>query len=107
MVNVILVVGAVASALLAITTLIFKFYNPINKWIKESAEERESYKQTAKCLIRNQILSTYYKNRDKCEIKQYQYENTALLYEQYKKLKGNSFVDRTWEEIKRWKIIKD
>lgn len=58
-----------------------------------------------KCLLRSEMLRIYYHNRDKAEIRQYEYENFVLLYEAYKKLKGNSFIDKIYSEIKTWKVI--
>jgi hypothetical protein len=28
-----------------------------------------------------------------------------MLYEAYKALKGNSFIDRIYEEVKEWEIV--
>ena len=58
-----------------------------------------------RCLLRSEMLRIYYHNRDKGEIRQYEYENFVLLYEAYKKLKGNSFIDKIYEEVKKWKVI--
>ena len=38
-------------------------------------------------------------------IHQYAFENFVKLYEAYKALKGNSFIDKIYEEIKEWTII--
>lgn len=58
-----------------------------------------------RCLLRSEMLRIYYHNRDKCEIRQYEYENFVLLYEAYKKLKGNSFIDKIYSEVQKWKVI--
>lgn len=58
-----------------------------------------------KCLLRNEMLHIYYRHKDSGEIRQYEYENFVLLYEAYKKLKGNSFIDKIYEEVKKWKVI--
>lgn len=58
-----------------------------------------------KCQLRSDMLQIYYHNRDKKEIKQYEYENFVLLYEAYKALKGNSFIDKIYGEVQTWKII--
>lgn len=58
-----------------------------------------------KCLLRAEMLRIYYHNRDDGEIRQYEYENFVMLYEAYKKLKGNSFIDKIYEEVRKWKII--
>ena len=58
-----------------------------------------------KCLLRSEMLRIYYHHQDSGEIRQYEYENFVMLYEAYKKLKGNSFIDKVYEEVKKWKVI--
>lgn len=58
-----------------------------------------------KCQLRSEMLRAYYHNRDKGEIRQYEYENFIMLYEAYKALKGNSFIDKIYEEVHSWEII--
>ena len=58
-----------------------------------------------KCQLRSEMLRTYYHNRDSKSIRQYEYENFVMLYEAYKVLKGNSFIDRIYEEVRTWKIL--
>lgn len=58
-----------------------------------------------KCQLRSEMLRIYYHNRDKGEIRQYEYENFIMLYEAYKALKGNSFIDKIYEEVHSWEII--
>ena len=53
-----------------------------------------------KCQLRSEMLRIYYHNKDKGVIRQYEYENFVMLYEAYKALKGNSFIDRIYDEIK-------
>ena len=58
-----------------------------------------------KCQLRSEMLRIYYHNRDDKMIRQYEYENFVYLYEAYKALKGNSFIDRIYSEVKTWKIM--
>ena len=58
-----------------------------------------------KCQLRSEMLRMYYKNRQARTIHQYEYENFVMLYEAYKALKGNSFIDKIYEEVKDWEII--
>jgi hypothetical protein len=67
-----------------------------------------SIKKTAtgvKCQLRSEMLRIYYHNREDGIIRQYEYENFVFLYEAYKALKGNSFIDRIYEEVKEWEIV--
>lgn len=58
-----------------------------------------------KCQLRSEILRIYYHNRERERVRQYEYENFVLLYEAYKALKGNSFIDKIYEEVHSWEII--
>ena len=66
---------------------------------------KENQAETDRCVLRNIITDFYYRNVSSCEMKQYQYENLSKVYHQYKKLGGNSFIDKIWEEIQEWRII--
>lgn len=58
-----------------------------------------------KCQLRSEMLRIYYHNKDEGKIRQYEYENFVFLYEAYKALKGNSFIDKIYTEVKTWEII--
>ena len=58
-----------------------------------------------KCLLRSEMLRIYYRHQDTGEIRQYEYENFVYLYEVYKKLKGNSFIDKVYGEVKKFRVI--
>lgn len=57
-----------------------------------------------KCQLRSEMLRIYYHNRETGVIRQYEYENFVFLYEAYKALKGNSFIDKIYNEVKSWEI---
>lgn len=58
-----------------------------------------------RCQLRSEMLRIYYHhNETKC-IRQYEYENFVMLYEAYKALKGNSFIDKIYAEVKTWEIV--
>ena len=58
-----------------------------------------------KCQLRSEMLRIYYHHIDTKVIRQYEYENFVLLYEAYKALKGNSFIDKIYTEVKTWEIV--
>ena len=58
-----------------------------------------------KCQLRSEMLRIYYHNRQAETIRQYEYENFVMLYEAYKALKGNSFIDKIYKEVQSWEII--
>lgn len=58
-----------------------------------------------KCQLRSEMLRIYYHNHEQCEIRQYEYQNFVYLYEAYKALKGNSFIDKIYKEVQTWEVI--
>ena len=62
-------------------------------------------KEGMKCQLRNEMLHIYYHNRETKIIRQYEYENFVMLYDAYKALKGNSFIDKIYKELQEWEIV--
>ena len=58
-----------------------------------------------KCQLRSEMLRIYYHNHERGEIRQYEYENFVMLYDAYKALKGNSFIDKIYKEVQTWEIV--
>jgi hypothetical protein len=58
-----------------------------------------------RCQLRSEMLQIYYHNRDSKKIRQYEKENFMMLYEAYKALKGNSFIDTIYDEVRKWETI--
>ena len=75
------------------------------KPLREALSGTRHLKDGQKCLLRANMLHTYYKNRERAVIRQYEYENFLYEYKAYKALHGNSFIDRIYEEIKTWDIV--
>lgn len=88
--TIILVVGEIGALIATIT--------PAMVWIRKVTDAQ-------KCQLRSEMLRIYYHNRETKEIRQYEYENFVFLYEAYKALKGNSFIDKIYNEIKTWEIV--
>lgn len=53
-------------------------------------------------LLRHNITDTYEDYKDQKKIPNIIYESTMSLYDNYKKLGGNSFVDDEVNEMKHW-----
>lgn len=58
-----------------------------------------------RCQLRSEMLRIYYHNREAEQIRQYELENFIMLYEAYKALKGNSFIDKIYREVGTWDIV--
>lgn len=59
-----------------------------------------------RCQLRSEMLRIYYKHQDDQKIKEFEIENFIKLYGAYKALKGNSFIDRVYEEVMKWQVTK-
>ena len=71
---------------------------PVIVWVMKIAEGQ-------KCLLRSEMLQIYYRNRETGQIHQHEYENFVFLYEAYKAMKGNSFIDKIYKEVQTWEVI--
>lgn len=92
------------SQLATITTLIAEIgvllgiIIPVIVWVRKIANGQ-------KCQLRNDMLQIYHNNRETGKIRQYDYENFVYLYDAYKALKGNSFIDKIYKEVQTWEIV--
>lgn len=57
------------------------------------------------CLLRSEMLTIYYRNRERKIIRQYEYENFLALYAAYKAQHGNSFIDKIKKEVDEWEVV--
>ena len=58
-----------------------------------------------KCTLRNDIVEIYEDCKVKREITKFQYETACLSYQEYRRLKGNSFVEKLMKELEDFKIV--
>lgn len=58
-----------------------------------------------KCSLRNDILEIWDRCKEQKKITRYQLQAIEYSYAEYKKLKGNSFVDDIHERVKSFEII--
>lgn len=89
---------------LFITALVGEFVTLIGILVPIITDSRKA-KAGRRCLLRSEMLRIYYSNHEVQTIRQYEYENFVFLYEAYKALKGNSFIDKIYDEVKSWEII--
>ena len=75
------------------------------KKYKHASHESKLVANGVKCLLRSEMLQIYYRHKDTEKIRQYEYENFIMLYEAYKALNGNSFIDKIYAEVKTWEVI--
>ena len=72
----------------------------VAKCFKEQAKIRDGQK----CQLRTDMMRTYYKNRDAQKLRQYEAENFVMMYEAYKAMGGNSFIDEIYSHVTKWDV---
>ena len=87
------------SCILALLTLLVR---PVRERLFGAKEVREGQK----CLLRSEIVRTYYRNLSEKQLRQYEFENLAYCYAAYKQLGGNSFVEHIYNEMQDWNLIR-
>ena len=92
--NYLLLLAEIISGLTVIIGVLSAFFI----WIKRLVEGQ-------KCQLRSDMLSIYYKHKNKKTIRQYEYENFMLMFKAYKALKGNSFIDEIYNVVTHWEIV--
>lgn len=89
-----------AKDITCISALASMFIKPIRERIFGDKAVREGQK----CLLRSEILRTYYRHQESQSMRQYEYQNVCYCYEAYKALGGNSFVDHIYKEMQEWTV---
>ena len=74
---------------------------PLREWLFGVKDLKEA----ERCMLRSDMLRTYYRHKDDKIIRQYEKENFLLEYKAYKRLKGNSFIDDVEKTIREWDVI--
>ena len=67
--------------------------------IKSYKEKDTRQEEALKCLLRSNITSKYYVYSELKEIPYYEKENVDKMFEQYKMMGGNSYVETIVKEI--------
>lgn len=72
----------------------------IRKVFREQAQIREGQK----CQLRDSMLRTYHKHKGEKRLRQYEAENFVMMYQAYKAMGGNSFIDEIYEHVTKWDV---
>ena len=57
-----------------------------------------------RCVLRNDMLRTYYQYHENDALRQYEMESYHKSYRAYKALGGNSFIDDLYKEVRTWEV---
>ena len=62
---------------------------------------------SAKDVLREKIMAIYHKNKYNRTLTEYEREALNQYYIDYKALRGNSYIDKRYNRMDKWKVIYD
>lgn len=101
--------GSITTIAAAVTLLVKPIRNRvlgIQALKDEQDKKMDALTEGVKCLLRTDMLNIYYAHNEEDTIPQFEFENFVFLYQAYKTLGGNSFIDRVYEEVKKWEVTR-
>ena len=75
--------------------------------IDQNTDDLEALKISARDVLREKIMAIYHKNKYERTLLQHEKEALDQYYKDYKKLNGNSYIDKYYNRMKLWQIIYD
>ena len=102
--EIILTIAEIAGCITATAAALALLIKPIRVRLFQVKKDNDAERNGLKCLIRSELLKIYYKGRDTQTLEQYEAESFMSLYEAYKDLGGNSFIDEVFEHVTKWEI---
>ena len=73
-------ISTICTRVMAIVALLVALIKPLREWVFGWS----AIKEGQRCLLRSDMLHTYYKHKDERKIRQYEAENFARAYKAYK-----------------------
>lgn len=74
------------------------------KPVKATIARSRAREEGIRCLLRTEMLRTYYRHKDDGKIRQYEMENFEHNFSAYTALGGNSFIGNLHEEVVTWEV---
>ena len=75
--------------------------------IQENTETIDALVISARDVLREKIMGIYHKNKYNRSMTEYEREALNQYYIDYKKLGGNSYIDKRYARMDKWKVIYD
>lgn len=75
--------------------------------IDQNVEDLEALKISAKDVLREKIMRIYHSYHQTRTFPLYEQEALEQYYKDYKKLKGNSYIDKYYSRMEKWQVIYD
>ena len=100
--NILLNIFSIISGLFSLTSFLVLVIKPIREKLFNQRKSRAG----EMCLLRSEMLKIYYRNEESKTIRQFELENFVKLYEAYKALGGNSFIEEVNKNVREWEILR-
>lgn len=75
--------------------------------IKTNTQTIEALVISAKDVLREKIMAIYHKNKYNRSMTEYERESLNQYYVDYKALNGNSYIDKRYNRMDKWRVIYD
>lgn len=75
--------------------------------IQANADTIEALVISARDVLREKIMAIYHKNKYNRTLTEYEREALNQYYVDYKALKGNSYIDKRYIRMDKWRVIYD
>lgn len=98
----IIAIGAIASAIMAAIALLSFLVKPIRNKIMGMSK----HQKVSQYLIKLWFTTIYHNNLEQKQIRQYEFELLAQLYNSYKELRDDPIISKIYNEIvSSWTIV--
>lgn len=75
--------------------------------IKSNSDTIDALVISARDVLREKIMVIYHKNKYNRTLTEYEREALNQYYVDYKALKGNSYIDKRYNRMDKWRVIYD
>lgn len=75
--------------------------------IKSNSDTIDALVISARDVLREKIMTIYHKNKYNRTMTEYEREALNQYYVDYKALKGNSYIDKRYNRMDKWRVIYD
>jgi len=75
--------------------------------LKSNSDTIDALVISARDVLREKIMAIYHKNKYNRTLTEYEREALNQYYVDYKALKGNSYIDKRYSRMDKWRVIYD
>ena len=81
--------------------------NALGGSVTQNQADMEVLKISARDVLREKIMAIYHKNKYNRSMTEYEREALNQYYVDYKALNGNSYIDKRYNRMDKWRVIYD